>query len=314
MSACPKGFKISPFMQDLMLYAGQDAPYEQAAASLNKLLGADASAKQIERLVRAYGPLVGEAIMEHEDSLLPCAADAERAYGYLDGCLLLTRTQGWMEVKLCRVHFEEDLLSLSPKRNCVRKSEFWGHLGGKDGFFELIEPRIGLLSNLVVVSDGAAWIWKWVGENFPNAIQILDSFHAFEYLTPYAKEQFRDQTKAKEWVEEQKELLKADEVEQVIDNIRTAFPPTKAAKEQQKRISTYFTNNKGRMKYKTYTDQGLQIGSGPIESANRTAIQHRLKRSGQRWTIPGAQAVINIRTAQLSGKWNFVLQEIRKTA
>ena len=48
-------------------------------------------------------------------------------------------------------------------------------------------------------------------------------------------------------------------------------------------------NNKERMHYGTYLEKGWLIGSDPIESANREVIQKRLKRSGRKWTLKGAQ-------------------------
>ena len=68
------------------------------------------------------------------------------------------------------------------------------------------------------------------------------------------------------------------------------------------------------MSYKTFLDKGFLIGSGAIESAQRTVVQHRLKRSGQRWTLKGAQQVLNIRTKNLSNKWNDVTNLVRMAA
>ena len=58
---------------------------------------------------------------------------------------------------------------------------------------------------------------------------------------------------------------------------------------------TYLTNNKQRINYKTYLDDNLFIGSGAMESANKEVIQKRMKLSGQRCTLKGAQQVVNIR-------------------
>jgi hypothetical protein len=55
--------------------------------------------------------------------------------------------------------------------------------------------------------------------------------------------------------------------------------------EKRKALLTYLNNNSHRMTYKTFFDKGYLIGSGAIESAQRTVVQHRLKRSGQRWTL-----------------------------
>jgi len=60
-------------------------------------------------------------------------------------------------------------------------------------------------------------------------------------------------------------------------------------------LSNYYQNNIKRMKYKTFKEQGLLIGSGAIESAHRDILQQRMKLSGQRWTKQGLQQIANLR-------------------
>ena len=52
------------------------------------------------------------------------------------------------------------------------------------------------------------------------------------------------------------------------------------------------------------------IGSGAIESAHRTVIQKRMKRSAQRWTKKKAQNMLALRCTRMSGEWNKVVQLI----
>ncbi|KGE84768.1 hypothetical protein IX84_12810 [Phaeodactylibacter xiamenensis] len=62
------------------------------------------------------------------------------------------------------------------------------------------------------------------------------------------------------------------------------------------------------MQYKTYRDEGLLIGSGPVEAAHRSVLQQRLKLSGQRWTVDGAQAIADLRCYRKSGAWSTIQQ------
>ncbi len=69
------------------------------------------------------------------------------------------------------------------------------------------------------------------------------------------------------------------------------------------------------MHYQAYRQRGLLIGSGAIESAHRSVVEKRLKRAGQRWTIKGAQWVLNLRTCQMSQRgappgWEIVRNHI----
>jgi hypothetical protein len=111
-------------------------------------------------------------------------------------------------------------------------------------------------------------------------------------------------------VGQQEELLLNDQVGIVMANIGLVSCKRKA-KALQRSLLTYYENNHLRMKYKTYRDQGMPIGSGTVEAAHRHVIQARLKRSGQRWILKGAQQVANLRTARYSGDWETVKNLIR---
>ena len=89
-----------------------------------------------------------------------------------------------------------------------------------------------------------------------------------------------------------------DRVEEVIRNFKRRKAKGAGEEDMKKKLIRYYTANQERMNYGTYRADGLPIGSGPIESAHRTVIQERLKRSGQRWTTFGAQALIPLRVLQ----------------
>ncbi len=74
----------------------------------------------------------------------------------------------------------------------------------------------------------------------------------------------------------------------------------------------YYTNNLFRMDYPKYRENGWANGSGAIESAHKTAIQQRLKMSGQRWRTRGAQSVLCLRTCMLNGNWNYIRNIIQE--
>ena len=68
------------------------------------------------------------------------------------------------------------------------------------------------------------------------------------------------------------------------------------------------------MKYASFLKKGYLIGSGAIESAHRNVIQQRLKLSGQRWSMVGAQRIANLRAYQKSNRWENVLGQIKRAA
>ena len=64
----------------------------------------------------------------------------------------------------------------------------------------------------------------------------------------------------------------------------------------------YFEANKERMRYATFKSQGYRIGSGLVESACKTVVGQRLKQSGMRWSEPGAEAMLQLRSLILSNR------------
>ena len=85
---------------------------------------------------------------------------------------------------------------------------------------------------------------------------------------------------------------------------------TKTQQESKDKLLNYLNNNAFRMNYPEYIKRGLVIGSGAIESAQRTILQKRLKRAGQRWSEKGVDNMLNLRVAQLSKKWDNVIEII----
>jgi hypothetical protein len=297
-----------------------------AAERLEKYLRIPASSSQVDRIVKEYGSKLesqiqaGEAFVEEEIiDRVAQVKEEEKAYVMIDGSMLLTRQASeWKEIKLARIFHSEQHYELSKNRKWIRDSLYMSHFGCHEEFINKLEPVVDeyekLKDRLVFVNDGAKWIWNWVEGNYPSSIQILDYYHATEYLGDFAKAIFSDKDKRNDWVSKQKLLLLNDQVEEVISGIKEVKCNTLARQKAKKKILTYYENNKPRMKYKTYRAKGLLIGSGPIESAHRTVIQKRLKQSGQRWTIKGAQFVANLRVANMSGLWEKVINLIKIAA
>jgi hypothetical protein len=166
-------------------------------------------------------------------------------------------------------------------------------------------PLTDRLPNQVWIADGARWIWDIVDTHYLQARQILDYYHCKEKLCLFAREAISDPAYRAEWIQEQEDLLFDDLVETVLANISLMSCKGKA-RQWQKSVLTYYGNNRERMRYKSYQLEGLLIGSGPMEAAHRHVIQHRMKLSGQRWTMKGAQQMATLRALNKSGKWKVV--------
>jgi len=244
----------------------------------------------------------------------------EVVYAMSDGSMLFTREDNgsWKEMKLGRIFTQKSHLELGKKANIIRESLYVSHFGGHEAFSEKFEKVVdhyeSIGERLVFINDGASWINNWIKSYYPKATNILDYYHAVEYIHDFSKVVWSDKEKRKEWSAVQTSLLLEDKVITVIENINKIEVRGQVKTTAKDKILTYYNNNHDRMLYKTYRQRGLLIGSGPIESAHRFVLQKRLKQSGQKWTISGAQAVTNLRIAELNNMWGSVVEMYKTKA
>jgi len=152
---------------------------------------------------------------------------------------------------------------------------------------------------LVFVCDGAVWIWNLVAHYYPNAIQIVDWYHAEDRLKRIAEEAFLGQDERRAWLQIVTEDLWQGRVELVIEACLQLSKKSNLAKQ----ALTYYENNLERMRYAKFRAQGYLIGSGVIESACKQIVTQRLKLPGAQWNLDGAILTAKARTAWLSGNW-----------
>jgi hypothetical protein len=166
--------------------------------------------------------------------------------------------------------------------------------------------KADLYEEVVFVCDGAVWIWKLIEKHFPHAVQIVDWYHASEYLPPIAEAVFGCGTaQYQNWLENARTLLWEGRIADLILACQQ-FSSLALAKQALHQAISYFTNNQKRMDYARFRQKGYFIGSGTVESGGKQISGLRLKRSGARWTEQGAVATAKARAAWLSGQWDIL--------
>jgi hypothetical protein len=152
----------------------------------------------------------------------------------------------------------------------------------------------------VVLGDGAPWIWNLADEQFPGAVQIVDLFHAKGHLWDVAKAIYgAGSDLGEQWAKQRRDELD----EGKIDAILAALRIHAKGNDEARKCLDYVTTNRDRMRYPEFRAQGLCTSTGVVEAGCKTAIGTRLKRSGMRWTVAGADAIIALRCCILSGRF-----------
>ena len=159
---------------------------------------------------------------------------------------------------------------------------------------------------VVVVGDGAAWLWTLAELHFPQATQILDWFHATEYVWSAASAIWGEGTAERTaWAERQLCALWAGQVGDVLVELQRQT----AGGEAVCGAHTYLTNQQARRNYPAYRARGLPLGSGTVESGCKQVVSHRLKGAGMIWRADGARQVAKVRAWLKSGRWAEALGE-----
>jgi hypothetical protein len=69
-------------------------------------------------------------------------------------------------------------------------------------------------------------------------------------------------------------------------------------------LCSFLEGNLHRMKYDEYLAAGYPIATGVIEGACRHVIKDRFEGAGMRWTVEGAQAMLQLRVIAANGDWD----------
>jgi len=156
-----------------------------------------------------------------------------------------------------------------------------------------------LSPELIFLGDGAVWIWNLVSRYYPNAVQIVDWYHAEEHLETVAAVAFTDPQERPRWLEDVTQALWEGQVEQVISACEVLANSCPEAR----KAANYFYTNAERMRYDRFRAAGYMIGSGSVESACKQIVSQRLKLPGAQWIVKGAVQTAKARAAWLSGSW-----------
>ena len=324
-----EGRSLSPAVTRMVGTVGALVSFQEGSELLSELAGVEVGAKQVERTAEA----LGREIAQHEQQVVEPANSSEipeTLYLGVDGtgvpmrrCELVGRagkqpdgSAKTREVKLCTLwsaqgRDEEDrpvrdrgsvsysaAIETAATHDVDREvAPFWQRVereAKRRGFDRV--PR------QVVLGDGARWIWNLADELFPRATQIVDLYHAKEHLSEVARAIYGAPSDlATVWTEQRYEELDAGELDALLTVLRTH----QTSCEEARKAAAYFQRNRHRMRYDRFRAEGLCTSTGVVEAGCKVVVGHRLKRAGMHWTLNGANAILALRCAKLSGRFEM---------
>jgi hypothetical protein len=197
---------------------------------------------------------------------------------------------------------------------------------GKDVIFEWARSQVAQRNRyrkkpVICVMDGERGLWTRLKQLIPTCVCILDLYHLLERLWVIAH-CFHPEgsAEANAFVEVRLTRILQGEVGRVIGGFRQMATKQRLSSSRRKTLNEaigYLHNNRKFMRYDEYLAQGYPIGSGVVEGACRHLVKDRMERTGMRWRIEGAQAMLNLRAVYINDDWDefqeyFAEREQRK--
>jgi len=229
----------------------------------------------------------------------------------MDGAFVLMREDGYRETMVGAISLYD---VKGERQHSIYIGEAAEH--GKATFTERLEREVSRIKKqypealYLGIADGAKNNWSFLEQH--TSLQLIDFFHATEYLADVAQAAFpgkTDKSKREAWLHEHCKQLKheAGAIDAIITEMEKFAKRTKLSKTVKENLmaaQTYFTNNRHRMNYAEHVAKDLPIGSGVTEAACKTLVKQRLCCSGMRWKRQGAKVILSLRALiQSKGRW-----------
>jgi len=299
--------EFSPAVRNAASLMGAEVAFGRGAMLMEELTGIRISKRKHREISEATGATLGTPKIPPRDK---CAGGpaVEDLYISTDGKMAPT-LEAWREVKIGAIFEARPDSHNRPER---LRTHYIGDVMKAEAFgWELYRAAEGMgvkrAKRTIVLGDGAAWIWNIAEFHFPDAVQIVDWYHATERLWTVANASFTEGSdEARDWVARCEKLLAASRVETVINELGVLRKQNARKKKVRETIDEaigYYRNNAERMRYRRYVRRGLFIGSGVIEAGCKHIVGQRLKQSGMRWALDGLRSILYLRLAVLNRQW-----------
>lgn len=316
----------SPGVRRLMARAGSQTQFEQAAQDLRCYAGLELEPREIERVAEEVGRQVEAWLSDQQQQMLqtgpatsPTLEPGAKFYVSFDGTGVPVRknellgrrgkqTDGSARTREAKLGCVFTQAGLDKEGYPQRDADSTTYVGAIESstlfgwrmYAEALRRGLDQAKTVIALTDGARYNRTIVQTHFPDAVHIVDLFHAYEHLTAIAQILWGQEAKApKAW----RALLEAGDIARLVRKAGKYLPASVKSKKAMLKQLGYFQKNAAQMCYAEYREKKFFVGSGVVEAGCRTVIGERLKQSGMRWSVRGANAIIALRCCILSGRF-----------
>jgi len=316
----------SPGVRRLMARAGSQTPFKQAAEDLLCYAGLQIEPREIERVAEAVGRQVEQWLAEEQEQIVhtggsvpPALEPGVKFYISFDGTGVPVRknelvgrkgkqADGSARTREAKLGCVFTQVGLDKEGRPQRDPDSTTYVGAIESstlfgwrmYAEALRRGLEQAQTVIVLTDGQRYNRTITQTHFPGAVHIVDLFHAYEHLTRSAQILWGP---AAESPQAWRNLLEAGDIKRLVDKAGKNLPSSTKAKKSLRQELGYFEKNASCMRYAEYREKDFFVGSGVVEAGCRTVIGERLKQSGMRWSVRGANAIIALRCCIMSGRF-----------
>jgi hypothetical protein len=284
---------FSPGVRRMMGQVGGEEAFADGRKDLEVLAGLAVNTKAVERVAEALGVQIEQQNQQEQKQILAgkvvCLASQAQIpnlYVAIDGSgvpVVARETEGrkgkdptgkakTREAKFGCVFTQT---TVDEEGYAVRDEESTTYAGaieeaecfGRRVYAEAVRRGLLRARRVIVLGDGAKWIWGVVEEHFSGAIEIVDLYHAREHLEKVAKLLYGNKgAECQAWISARRDELDEGKVEAIIAAMGQRRVPDSEAQEELETEKKYFCGNAERMRYAKFRSQGLFVGSGVVEA------------------------------------------------
>lgn len=309
---------------EAVYFAQNQLSFDRAAEVINRVYKIAINRETIREIAEDIGTKVFKNDEMKAGQLLAniqnIEADEKTAgvvYVMPDGAAVNTRIEDengstWRENKTVIAFSSKDIIKRKDEGNIIVRKEIAPLIGTSEELkkFALsvaVNAGYGRYNETVVIGDGASWIRNMAAEIFPDAVQILDLYHLKENIYKFAKYILNDNAQMVKWAET---VISKIEDYYAVDEAISMIPAIENLPDNIPNLRVYIENNRAKINYPLYRSKGYFVGSGAIESIQKTIVHQRLKRAGMRWGVDGAQALLVLRAKDESGRWGDIENDV----
>ena len=322
----------SPYVQELAATFASKMPFAEAAQVMKKTTGVEMSESALKRTVKKAGQKAKETRRkgdaqasrgEIQPGVTPGPKQPVTMIIEIDAWNLRERDHWGDSAKMrkkglepSRWHwvwtatvFTLDQRAKKGARHVIVQRGYVATRAGMDALREQLHAEamrrgLGQVDRVLVLGDGAAWIWNLTQDRFPEAEQRVDLYHVHQHLWAASQQLHEDPAEALKWHKRMKKILARSQAIKVIQSMEESLDELEAkAREALSKEIHYFSEHQRRMDYKEARRRNEPQGSGAIESTCRQ-YQCRFKRPGQFWNTEGAEGLLCVDTFWRNDRWS----------